>query len=240
MAVRSEALRAYLKPVVEGLLVLVVGLVPWMLLARLNRTVAPEVPWAALATAIYMTLLLAWLHGRGWPRRTADERRRRLRGWPPIAGPGKRDGGPGAGAIVLLLAGLYALWIATGRLSSIPDLAAFPTTAYRWSMFLTGGIMSGVVEEAAYRGYMQTGLERHDPRNAVLITSLVFAGSHVTQGVGALLILGPGLFAASVLYGLLAQRTGTILPGVAIHVAGDLAYVFFGVLGGDASLLFVA
>jgi membrane protease YdiL (CAAX protease family) len=77
-----------------------------------------------------------------------------------------------------------------------------------------GGVLSGVVEETAFRGYMQTGLERHDPKNAVLITSLVFVGSHITQGLPALLVLGPGLFAASILYGLLVQRTGTILPGI--------------------------
>jgi membrane protease YdiL (CAAX protease family) len=68
---------------------------------------------------------------------------------------------------------------------------------------------------------------------------VVFTLSHITDGIGALLLLGPGLFAASMLYGALARRLGTILPGIAIHAAGDLAYTFFGVLGGDASLLFV-
>jgi membrane protease YdiL (CAAX protease family) len=95
------------------------------------------------------------------------------------------------------------------------------------------------VEEAAFRGYMQTGLERLNPDNAVMITSLVFTGAHITQGPKLLLLLGPGLFAASMLYGALARRTGTILPGMLIHVAGDLAYTWFGVLRGDASLLFV-
>jgi membrane protease YdiL (CAAX protease family) len=66
-----------------------------------------------------------------------------------------------------------------------------------------GGIMAGVVEEVAFRGYMQGGIERHDRANAVWITSLVFVLAHVTQGVGAILMLAPGLFAASMLYGLL-------------------------------------
>jgi membrane protease YdiL (CAAX protease family) len=113
-----------------------------------------------------------------------------------------------------------------GKLSPLPDLSAFPTTSYRWSMFLMGGVTSGVVEEAAYRGYMQTGLERRDPDNAILITSLVFVLSHITHGLGAVLLLGPGIFSASVFYGLLARRTGTIVPGMVIHVAGDLAYTF--------------
>jgi hypothetical protein len=46
------------------------------------------------------------------------------------------------------------------------------------------------------------------------------------------------MFVASMLYGVLARRTGTIVPGMVIHAAGDLARVYFGVLRGDGSLLF--
>ena len=138
-----------------------------------------------------------------------------------------------------LLALVYIAWVVVGRFTPLPDLSAFPTTSYRWSMFIMGGVMAGVVEEAAFRGYMQTGLERHHRENAVRITSLVFVAAHITQGLGAVLLLGPGLFAASMLYGSLARRTGTILPGIAIHVLGDLASLYFGMLRGDGGLLFV-
>ena len=37
----------------------------------------------------------------------------------------------------------------------------------------------------------------------------------------------------------LAQKSGSILPGMAIHFAGDLAFSYFGLLGGDAARLFV-
>jgi membrane protease YdiL (CAAX protease family) len=106
-------------------------------------------------------------------------------------------------------------------------------------MFIMGGVVAGVVEEAAFRGYMQTGLERHDRQNAIWITSVVFVAAHITHGLGDVLFLGPGIFIASVLYGMLALRTGTILPGMVIHALGDLARVYFGVLKGDGSLLFV-
>jgi membrane protease YdiL (CAAX protease family) len=100
-----------------------------------------------------------------------------------------------------------------------------------------GGLTAGIVEEAAFRGYMQTGLEHHHPESALWVTSLVFVAAHITQGVGVA-FLAPGLFIASMLYGMLARQTGTILPGMAIHVLGDLAYMYFGVLRGDGALLF--
>lgn len=231
---------AYAWPIVSGLLIVSVGFIPWMLMADLNARVRPDLPWAAALTLAYLAILLAWLGGAGGPRRTACERRRRLRFWPPTPlRPPDRPGVPTVG-LVALLGVLYVAWIAIGRASPMPDLAAYPTTAHRWSLFLMGGLTSGVLEEAAYRGYVQTGLERRGAGNAVLITSLVFTASHVTQGVAALLLLAPGLFVASMAYGALAQRTGTILPGIVIHVLGDLSYVYFGVLRGDVSLLFAS
>lgn len=230
------ALRTYAFPILTGLLIVAAGLVPWTLLSQVNARVRPELPWAALLTVAYLAILLAWLQGWGPPRRLADLRHRRLRLWPRVA---PDSHGLSAGLVIVLLGLLYILWIAMSRTSPTPDLSGYPTTSYRWSMFLMGGLTAGVVEEIAYRGYMQTGIERHDRDNAIWITSLVFVASHLTQGIGAVLVMGPGMFVASLLYGTLARRTGTILPGMAIHVLGDLARVYFGVLHGDGSLLFV-
>ena len=64
-------LHAYARPVLAGLLVAALGIVPWTLLARRNAVFRPDVPWAALTTIAYLALLVAWLDGAGWPRRTA-------------------------------------------------------------------------------------------------------------------------------------------------------------------------
>lgn len=231
---RSGSVR-YLVPILTGLLIVAAGLVPWSLLAKINVRVRPDLPWAAATTVVYLAVFVAWLSGWGPPRRSAQQRRDRLRLWPRSA---PDADGVSTGAIISLLVLVYVAYVAISRLSPTPDLSAYPTTAYRWSMFLMGGLTAGVVEEVAFRGYVQTGIERFDRENAVWITSLVFVASHITQGIGAVLILGPGLFVASMLYGTLARRTGTILPGMVIHVLGDLARVYFGVLRGDSSLLF--
>lgn len=80
---------------------------------------------------------------------------------------------------------LYMVCIVASRMSPIPDLSAFPTTSYRWSVFLRGGFTAGVVEEMAFRGDVQAGIERDDRANVVWITSLVFVALHITQGIGA-------------------------------------------------------
>jgi membrane protease YdiL (CAAX protease family) len=230
------ALAGYVTPIVTGLAIVAAGLLPWTLLARVNARVRPDLPWAAVVTVAYLGILMTWLDGAGPPKRSAERRRQRLRLRPQSASAAE---GLSAGVVTLLLVVVYAMWIAISRMSPLPDLSIYSTTSYRWSMFLMGGLTAGVVEEVTFRGYMQTGLEQHHRENAVWITSLVFVASHITQGAGALLVMGPGLFIASMLYGTLAQRTGTILPGIALHVLGDLARTYFGVLRGDGSLLFV-
>jgi membrane protease YdiL (CAAX protease family) len=233
------ATSAYLRPVIGGALVAIVGLAPWTSLAPLNARTRPDIAWAALVTAAFLVFFVAWLNGAGWPRRYAAARKRSLRLWPPAPA---HDAGAALPVpmLVLLLALLYVMWVVVGGTGQVPDLSGYPTTAYRFSILIMGAVVSGVVEEAAFRGYMQSNLERVKPRHAILITSIVFTLFHGVHGLQALLLLGPGLFAASVLYGLLARQTGTILPGILIHTAGDMAYTFFGLLGGDASLLFVS
>jgi uncharacterized protein len=119
------------------------------------------------------------------------------------------------------------------------DVSPYPTTAIRFSVLLMGPMVAGVVEETAFRGYMQSHLERIGPTFAILVTSAVFTLLHATHGLAYLLAVAPGFFLASVVYGYLALKSGSILPGMALHFAGDLAYAYFALLGGDSALLFV-
>jgi membrane protease YdiL (CAAX protease family) len=102
-----------------------------------------------------------------------------------------------------------------------------------------GPMVAGVVEEVAFRGYMQRHLERIGPTFAIMVTSAVFTLLHITQGVTYLMTFGVGIFIASVVYGHLGQKSGSILPGMALHFLGDLAFAYFALLGGDSALLFV-
>jgi multisubunit Na+/H+ antiporter MnhB subunit len=107
----SVGFRAYLRPIGTGLLIAAAGLIPWLLIAPINKHQRPDVPWAALATATFTAVLIAWLYGYGPPRSTSLARRRSLRLWPPTPVPDATGSLPVA-AIVLFLA---LLWPASWR-----------------------------------------------------------------------------------------------------------------------------
>ncbi len=230
-------LRDFTVPILLGATIAIAGIAPWPVLARLNATHDPQWPWAALSMLGWLALLLAWLNGAGWPKRWREARRYSLRLWRPTSRARSREGRGPTLLLLLLLAILYVFWILVGGSRQPPDMSPYPTTAFRISLVLMGAIVSGVVEEVAFRGYMQSRLERFGAGPAILVTSLVFTLFHGVHGAEALLLLGPGLFFASMLYGMVAYHTGSILPGMAMHVAGDLSFTLFGILGGDFSLL---
>ena len=227
----------FIRAIVAGALIAVAGIAPWVIVITLNARIHPELPWAACATLVYLFVLMAWLNGWGWPKGSHDFRRHSLRLWRPA--PGTWRGGSFGGLFALMVAAvaLYPTWILMSP-HRAPEFGAYPTTAYRISVLLMGPLVSGVVEEAAFRGYMQSQLERFGPTIAIVAPSIVFALAHLTHGLGALAMF-PGLFIAGVVYGLLALRSGSILPGMVIHALGDTAFAYFVLLNGDYRLLLV-
>lgn len=221
-----------------GWLIALVGVLPWAVSATLNARLRPDIPWAAAASTVSLVLLIAWLNGWGWPKGTKASRRYHLRLRLPNARAWSSQQRGGTLALVGAIAGIYVLWILMSGGQRITDLSAFPTPQYRVSVLVMGAVVSGVVEEAAFRGYAQSMLEPWGRDRAIIVASVAFVLLHVTHGLLALLLMAPGYFAVSYLYGLLAWRTGSILPGVILHVAGDFLHTLFAVLGGDLGQLF--
>ena len=241
MAVRPQAriLSAYAAPILLGLVVGAAGLAPWVVMAPLNARVRPDIPWAAAATLLYLILYLAWLNGAGPPRRWKAARRYRLRLWRPSSAGWSKEGIGVTLSLMAAIGVLALLWIIVGAPERPPDLSPYPTTAYLVSVVLMTPLVAGVTEEAAYRGYMQRGLERFGGGTAIVVSALVFALAHGVHGLQTLVLLGPGIFFAGLIYGALARHTGSILPGMLLHFLGDLAYTYFGLLGGDWRLLVI-
>lgn len=235
-AVRRTVLMALLM----GLSIAGVGTLSWVALFRLNVRERPDVPWAAVATTIVLVAMLAWLGGLGWPRRTSAFRRFHLRLWRPQPGAWSGDSLTTILGLIGAMVALTVVYVLMGISRPPVDLSAYPTTAIRVSALIMAPLVAGVVEEMAFRGYMQSYLERIGPTFAIVVTSVAFTLLHASHGLAYLIALAPGLFLASVIYGHLAQKSGSILPGMAIHFAGDLAFSYFALLGGDAARLFVS
>jgi len=229
----------YVAPVALGLLVSFVGLAPWVVMVRLNARIHPDIPWAALATLVWLVLYLFWLNGAGPPARWKVARRYRLRLWRSGSNAWSRDGIAVTLSLLAMIGLLTVLWILLRAPAQPPDLSQFPSTALLVSVFLMTPLVAGVTEEAAFRGYMQRALERYGSPTAIIVSAAAFALVHGVHGLEILLLLGPGIFIAGIVYGLLAYHSGSILPGMIVHFLGDLAFSYFALLGGDWRLLIV-
>ena len=63
---------------------------------------------------------------------------------------------------------------------------------------------------------------RFSPTTALIITSVIFAAAHLTQGVYAPKLLV--YFLAGLTFGYVALRTGSLLPAMVVHSFGDLTF----------------
>jgi len=231
-----------IRAIASGLVIsITAGSSLFAVLVRLNGRFLPELPWAACVNLLWLAIAAVWLNGWGWPRSTSSFRHHSLRLWRPPE-PWTRDRTLSVLILAALIAAIYTYFVVAVTLIGgrpAPDLSAYPTTAMRFSALIMGALLSGVGEEMAFRGYMQSQLERFGPTFAIGVTSVVFMLAHAPQDLQQFVRLAVGYFVLALLWGALAYRAGTILPGMFLHVAGDLAAGYFVYLGGRGDLLFV-
>jgi membrane protease YdiL (CAAX protease family) len=128
---------------------------------------------------------------------------------------------------VLSIVALAGYWVVMFQLvrmpgNVLPDFSKYPMLTLVL-MLVMASFVSPFTEESAFRGYCQVILESNfRAPAAVLISSVLFALAHVTHGV-----LWPKLFVyflAGLVFGATAYLTASILPGMAVHIIGDLAF----------------
>src|SRR5260370_33249639 len=211
------------------------GLMPDLFMVA-NLKLSPSIPWLLPATALWLWIFWRYLDGEGWPRSTAESRRRDLRArplsgtvwfWSLLAG----------GLAMVSVVGFSFL---TTRLANVPrdafklpiDLSHYPiwTTA---SVLLTISAVAGVLEEAAFRGYLISQVERrHGWIVAILISGVMFFVSHLGHAYVTLAFL-PFFLLVSSLHGFLVYLTRSILPSVVLHAVADVVVIpiQYGVIG---------
>jgi membrane protease YdiL (CAAX protease family) len=90
-----------------------------------------------------------------------------------------------------------------------------------WALIITSSIVAAICEETGFRGYMQTPLQkRHGPKTAIILTSILFTLIHLSHRWAAPIL--PQIFFASILLGVLAWRSGSLIPGIIGHAILDV------------------
>ncbi len=189
----------------------------------LNLRTGPSIPWAVVPMAAVLWLMWQYLSGKGWPRRTSDARRNLLRARPVAS----RTFASAFLAGALAVVALAGYWIVLFQLvkmpgNVLPNPSDYPLLTMVLFMIM-GSLVSPFAEEAGLRGYCQVILEREFRGPiAVVISSVFFAFGHYNHG-----LLWPKLsvyFLAGLAFGTIAYLTKSILPGIPVHMLGDLTF----------------
>ena len=79
-------------------------------------------------------------------------------------------------------------------------------------------VAAPISEEVCFRGFLFGGLRERLPRlAAALISALIFGGLHATTGLSAV----PVLVAFGFILALLYEKTGSIIPGILLHMLNN-------------------
>ena len=207
-------LPVWFRAIVAGLLVSGVPTFIWAALAGINMRLTPRLPWSAPVMAILLWLRWCYLQGNAAQRDALRVKPLAPRVWGLALLAGSM-------AVAAVWAAFYALRPLLHVTPPSADVARFPL----WTvvaMIVGGSAVAGVAEEAGFRGTMQLPLERaYGPVVAIAVTSVLFTLIHLTHGP-AILVFLPFYFVVAVIYGLLAFFTGSILPSMTLHFAGDV------------------
>jgi len=210
-------LRAVLSGITMGLL----GSIPWLVASGANQRYFHSVPWAMVPTSLYLWGYWRYAGGCGWPASTRAARRinrRRLILSEEMWGAALLAGILGLSALVASLRVVNRMMAlpqqSQADASHIPGLTLF-------GLLLMATLVSGVVEEVSFRGYMQRPIEeRYGPTTAILITGVIFGFAHFSHPEVTLRLL-PYYLAVAAVYGTLAHFTDSVLPSMFLHVVGN-------------------
>jgi membrane protease YdiL (CAAX protease family) len=222
-------LPAMVRAIIVGYLVVQVGGLPPAIFLLGNLKLFPTVPWLLPATLVWLWFFWRYCDGHGWPASAAEARRRDLR-----ARPLSRQEW-----FWSLLAGSLGMICVDAIAFLTPRLAEIPREAFKLPLALSElpwwtqaallfaiSAVAGVVEEAGYRGYMLSGIERrHGWTVATLITGFIFFLDHHISHAYATFAFLPFFLAVSTLHGLLVCTTRSILPSVVLHTVADLIVI---------------
>jgi membrane protease YdiL (CAAX protease family) len=219
-----DAIPVLVRAIVACLVIMLIGGSVSGALMFVNLQRAPAIPLFLPATLIWLWLFWKYLAGHGRPRATSARRSQALRAgklsakawlWALVAG--------GCG-----IAGVMGIAFVTYRYAALPqaaysapfDVTSLPTLTLV-AMFAAIALTAAVVEEAAFRGYLLSGIQgRYGWTAGIVVVTLLFYLAHLSHAYATLAFV-PFFLAHGLLFGWLVYSTRSILPGIVLHGVSD-------------------
>jgi membrane protease YdiL (CAAX protease family) len=209
--------------VAVGVVVLLAG--NWIAaLTSVNLTHGTSVPWAIVPIGLWLWVYWQFLDGRWGADLDPATRRSNLRAnrvplrlWIPSLAAGLL----GFAALLagLSLAARVVEFPSGTPITTPPEMPAITVVL----LLAMQSIMAGVTEEAAFRGYMQSLIERqHGLLVAIVVNGIVFGLLHFSSHPDAVLQMLPYYVAVAAVYGGLTWAADSILPAIVLHAGGDM------------------
>jgi membrane protease YdiL (CAAX protease family) len=206
---------------VTAFAIVLIGQTLWGVLAIANVKLTPAIPWSAAVMPIVLAALVAFLAGRIGPNRAA---RKALVPLAPVSARAWAWSLASGGSAVIAAAALWTVMATIVRVppNLLPDLKGVPITTVV-PILLVSIAAAPLSEEIAFRGYAMSLIRRRfTPTTALVITSIIFAAVHLTQGLYAPKLIV--YFLAGLTFGFVALRTGSLLPAMVVHSFADLTF----------------
>jgi membrane protease YdiL (CAAX protease family) len=208
-----------IRATVLGFLISASGVLAWQVVFA-----TIPAPWSLVVMG--GVLWLYWKYfGGGWrAKATAEARSVGSRATRLSAGASKWS----LMAAMLVVAIIESGLVITFRIIEFPaeawalgyDYTAVPLWLI-WLLIIMSALVAGVCEEIGFRGYGQAPLEeRYGPGVAIAVVSSLFVISHLHQAWASPVLFH--LFAVSVLWGILAYTSGSLIPGIISHTVADI------------------
>jgi membrane protease YdiL (CAAX protease family) len=205
----------------------VMGLLVFAIVGNFARTVILlfiPVPWSFLVMGGVLWAFWKYFSGSWWPQSTSEARQIRFR-------TSKLQGSVWKWSLIAALLGVIimeASFVVVFRITQFPaakweigyDLSSFPLWTI-WLFILTASLVAGITEEVGFRGYMQVPLERrYNALTGITVVSLAFVAIHLNQPWAPPVLIP--LFAISVIWGVLAYTSGSLIPAIISHAGADI------------------
>lgn len=128
-------------------------------------------------------------------------------------------------SLVIGFSAIFLIDFVTSKLTFLPDLMkdTFNVLQSGWLGIVCISILGPVLEEMLFRGAItKVSLQKYSPVTAILLSALIFGVFHINpaQVVGAAL--------SGILFAWLYYKTGSIIPGILIHILNNGLSVFLG------------